>query len=72
MKQALVIFLSDLSHIVALIVGRPPAMICAMLIRVLSAVKPAYCSETANECTAPKYDEEDCNSSTERHGDDEM
>ena len=67
MEQALGILLSDFSHVVALIVGRPPAIVCVSLVRVFSTVEPAYCSETADECAAADDDEGDGSSSTERH-----
>jgi hypothetical protein len=72
MEQALVVLLSNFSHIVALIVGRPPAMVCAMLIRTFSTVEPSHCSKNADECTTAKDDKEDCKPSTESHGEDGM
>jgi hypothetical protein len=72
MEQALGVLLSDFSHVVALVVGRPPAIVCAPLIRVFSTVEPAHCSDTADKCTTANDDEDDGSSSTERHGDDGM
>ena len=72
MKQAFMILLSDFSHVVALIVGRPPAIVCVSLVRVFSTVEPAYCSETANECSTAEDNEDNGSSSTESHGDGEV
>lgn len=68
MEQAFVVLLSDLSHVVALLVGWPPAIICIPLDRVFSTVEPAYCSETADECATADDDERDGSSRTESHG----
>ena len=67
MEQAFMILLSDFSHVVALIVGRPPAIVCVPLVRVFSTVEPAYCSETADKCAAADDDEGNGSSSAERH-----
>lgn len=69
MEHALVVLLSDFSHVVALIVGWPPAIVCTPLDRVFSTVEPAYCSKTADECATADNDEDDGSSSTKRHSD---
>lgn len=69
MEQALVVLLSYFSHVVALVVARSPAIVCAPLVRVFSTIEPAYCSETADECATADDDEGDGSSSTESHGD---
>ena len=69
MEHALVVLLSHLSHIVALIVGRSPAIVFTSLIRVFAAVEPAYRSETADECATADDDESNGSSCTERHND---
>ena len=72
MEQALVVLLSDLSHVVALIVAGSPAIVYTSLVQVFSAVEPAYCSETANECSTAEDNEDNGSSSTESHGDGEV
>lgn len=71
MEQALVILLSDLSHVVSLIVARSPAIVHTSLVQVFSAVEPAYCSKTADKRATAEDDEDDGGSSTESHGDGE-
>jgi hypothetical protein len=72
MEQALGILLSDFSHVVALIVGRSPAIVCTPFIRVFSTIEPAHCSNTADECATANDNEDDGSSSTERHDDNGM
>ena len=64
MEHALLVLAPDLSHVVGLIVGWSPAIVYAALVVVLSAVYPAYCSQTADEGAAADYDDDDDGSVT--------